>query len=231
MNIKIKQIIAIIIGALPVYVFNIYINITDNLNYKIDVVLFKYLGMVLLATIFLFILNKYFLKKTIKEYSVLKSTFLYDIGIGFLILISYYFLLSLGQITYWRWIGEPIDQSELFLMVDNIFSNWFYTILLAGPFVIITQGFWVVSLAFMLQNLWSFRDDKTWHWIFIFIVSIFTAFINMHNGIPGVIFWFSVILTTSIFYYKYRRVIPVLLAFLLFQWFDLISLWYYLSNH
>lgn len=230
MDFKIKQIIAISIGVLPVYSFNIYINLTDNLIYKIDEVLYKYLGMVLLAIILLFILNKYLLNRTIKEYNVLESSFLLDMGFGFLILIAYYFLLSLGQITYWRWIGHTIDQSQLLSMIENIFSNRLHTIILTGPFVIITQGFWLISLIFLLHNLWSLYNNKIWHWIVIIFASTLSAFTNLNNGISGAIFWFTIILTTCVFYYRYRRVIPGLLAFLLFQWFDIVSLWYYFSS-
>jgi len=231
MGIRTKQILAIIIGVSPLYVINIYANISDKLNYTPEIVLGKYLVFAVLVLGLILSLNWFLLQKTFKAFNQHKSTVLHDVAMAFLLLILYYFLLSLGQITYIRWLNESIDQTEVLELARNIFANWFYTFALLGPFVIITQSTWVISSAFVLNNLWDLTKNKTWHWVIIISLASIISLVNFHNGIQGVIFWFSINLTVNIFYYKYRRVTPLLIAFFIFQWFDFIGLWFYLEGN
>ena len=213
MGIKTKQILAVLIGVLPLYIINIYANVTDNIAYLPEVVLLKYPAFVALVLLIVFLLNKFLLKKELSVFNQYKSTFLYDIAIAFLFLITYYFLLSLSQISYTRWLNENVDQTAVFDLARNIYANWFYTSLLFGPFVLLTQSAWVISSAFTLNNLWDLTNSKTGHWIIIVLLAAVISFVNYHNGIQGVIFWFTINLAANIFYYNYRRATPLLIAF------------------
>ena len=171
MGIKTKQILAVLIGVLPLYIINIYANVTDNIAYLPEVVLLKYPAFVALVLLIVFLLNKFLLKKELSVFNQYKSTFLYDIAIAFLFLITYYFLLSLSQISYTRWLNENVDQTAVFDLARNIYANWFYTSLL---FIIISSPPYLNAEDLFLIFLFSYSP------------SVFFSHLHLWNFLPEV---------------------------------------------
>ncbi len=212
------NLLSIIIGVLPIYLFIIYIKLTeDNTPSLFDILgwqlIISALGIFIIIT-----LNKYLLGKRIGDFSPQRASCLLDLSVAFLLLICCYFIDTIGALTYFNWIEiVEVDKSWVFELMNRIFSNPFYIALFLGPVIWIGQMFLEMSRSFLLQCLWSFSNNKLWSWTVIIASAAFISLLNIDNGATSVLSGFFISCTFNTAYYKYRRLSPLIIASILYQ--------------
>ena len=224
---SIRNIIAISVIVIPFYLAAILEKAFGEVDFSIDGIFGMYLLYTFLGLLTIYFTNKYLLNKNLKVFASSKGSFIIDISLAFLLLIFIFFIMSLGNITYGRWLPTDPDRENIVNILKDIFSDPTYTIFLLGPFIWVTEGFMAISRAFILNNLWELKPNKTWAWTSIVITAMFCSLVQINNGIPGMLNWFFIFLATNTLYYKYRRVYPIIIAGILLQTIELIGFWVY----
>ncbi|RLD76798.1 MAG: hypothetical protein DRJ07_15700, partial [Bacteroidetes bacterium] len=112
-------------------------------------------------------------------------------------------------------------------LLNKIFSNNLYAIIMVGPFNLLNEFFAVLSLAFILNNLWEISNKRYWIWTSILIASLLFTLLQIDHGIPSMINTFIIIGISNYIYFRYRRIYPLFIAGIIYQTIDLISFWIY----
>ena len=171
--------------------------------------------------------NKYLLKNSLKVFVPAQKKFIYDIVLAFLLLGTFYYIQSLGKISYAHWIAQEVDRTVIAELLNKIFSNFIHGIIIIGPFTWSNQAFAVVSLAFLLNNLWEINTSKAWVWISILAAAILFSLLQIDNGWSAVINSLLLVSFSNSVYYHYRSIWPLFMAGTLFQTIDLATWWIY----
>lgn len=224
MNKSIRNIISILIIVI-IYATAIFEKIYGTIDFSIQSLFGKYMLYTVLGILLVFIINKYFLKNSLEVFASKKGSVLLDIALGFLLLVIMYLVSNIGRVTYARLFVTNIDRSEMVNTLNQIFSSPFYTVLLLGPFIWLTEIFMVISRSFLLNNLWELNSNKGWIWGTIFGTAILCSFTQIDNGIPNVINYFVIFAASNILYFKYRRVFPLIIAGILLQTIQFAVFW------
>ena len=218
------NLLSIIVGVLPIYLFIIIIKIVGENKPSI----FDVLGWQLIISVFgifiIIVLNKYLLKKRLADFSPQRAPFLLDLSVAFLLLISIYLIHSISALTFYKWIiVAEANNSWLFELMNAIFANPSYTILFFGPVIWIGQIFLELSRSFLLKCLWSFSNNKLWNWTAIIVSAAFISLLNIDSGAPSVLSGFLISLLFNTAYFQYRRISPLIIASILSQTISLLG--------
>ena len=228
MNSKTKNIIAVGIVVIPFYFSAFLQKILINQS---EIFVQKFLGIYMILSIFgisvILLTNKYLLKNKWSVFATPKGRVIIDISLGFLLLSFMYFINSLGNITYFKWIPTDVDRSIMINLLKEIFSNKLYAMIMVGPFNWLNEIFAVLSIVFILNNLWQISNKKHWIWISIIGTAMLFTLLQIDQGIPSMINTFLIISFSTFIYYKYRSIYPLLIAGILYQTIDLIRFWIY----
>ena len=224
---SIRNIIAIFIIVVPFYLFAIYEKWMGDIEFLIQILFVNNLFFLIIGLLIIFLINKYLLKNSLKVFISDKGSLLIDVSLAFLILIIIFFIYGIGKVTYGILFPFQRDLTDIFNTLRQIFSNPFYTLVMIGPFIWISEGFLAISRAFILNNLWELNEKKYFVWISIFSTALLFSFTQIDNGIPAMINWFLIFSLTNYIYYKYRRVLPLMLAGIMLQSIEIITAWIY----
>ena len=214
------------IAVLPVYLYVIVEKIAGRFHYSVFSLLVWQLLIISAGILWLMIINKYILKKSIKDLSPGSGTLLLDISVGFLLLISVYLLDTAGRLSYYQWITETTpDRTVLIQSLKTIAANPYYSIVWLGPVTLLGQLFLELSRTVFLKNFWDSINHPFWNWLVILFFAILLCLLSVNRGWTGMISGFSIALLFNITYYKYRRLLPLILASILFQYLRMLGFW------
>jgi len=221
---SIRNIISVIIIVI-IYVDTFYSNFTGFPEITINNLFGKYLWLSIFSLLLIYILNKYFLKNSLRVFLSKKGSFLLDISFSFLLLVTSYFVFNIGAATYGQLFVLEIDRSSMFKTLGEVFSKPIYIFLFFGPFIWFSEMFLAFSQAFILNNLWEINSNKFWVWATIIFTALLCSLTQIHNGIPSVINYFILYLVMNVLYHKYRRVTPLILSRVLLQTIQMAVVW------
>ncbi len=228
MNRKTKNILAVGIIVIPFYLSAF---LQKSIINQSEIYVQKFLGIYMLLSFLgisvILLTNKYFLKNKWEVFASPKGKIIIDVTLAFLLLSIMYFINSLGNITYFRWIPTDVDRTAIINLLNKIFSNNLYAIIMVGPFNLLNEFFAVLSLAFILNNLWEISNKRYWIWTSILIASLLFTLLQIDHGIPSMINTFIIIGISNYIYFRYRRIYPLFIAGIIYQTIDLISFWIY----
>lgn len=219
MNYKIRSILAICIGILPISVIMIWYRLTQTETFTTsDMLLYPLLfggGNILL----ILALNKYLLKGKISDFNRGKGNWYKDIFTGLTLTIIYFLLLFIerGLFTTILPQGQPPSQETINMMI-GLTSNPILLAIWLGPVVWIGVAlFEELSRSFFLNCLWALTKSKSWQIVSIFIVSIIISTIHLYQGAFGIVSISLQGLVIGLYYYKYRRLLPLIISHALYD--------------
>lgn len=186
-----------------------------------------YMFLSILGIAIVLLLNKFFLKNSLSVFFSGKRKIIFDISLAFLLLGAFYFIQSLSRVSYGNWIIVNVDRSAMANLLNSIFSNFIHGTIIVGPFIWLNEAFGVLSLAFILNNLWAINNTKNWNRFSILFAAFLFSLLQINNGIPAVIDSMLLVTFSNFIYYHYRSVLPLFIAATAFQTIDLISYWVY----
>lgn len=228
MNKATKHILAVLVIVIPFYLSAILQKILLNQE---DTLAEEFLGYYMLLNALgiasVLLVNKFFLKNGFKVFLSPDRKTIYDIVLGLFLLGAFYFIQSLEQISYGHWIRHEVDRSAITKLLNTVFSNVLHGVIIIGPFTWLNQAFAVLSLAFILNNLWELSRSKSGVVFSILFTSCIFSSLQINNGIPVIISSLILVAISNTIYYKYRSIVPLFIAAILFQTIDLITYWIY----
>jgi len=219
MSEKIKNILAICIGILPIYVLIIWYRLT----YTQDFTLFEMLMYPLLFgggnILLILILNKYLLNKNLGDFNSGKGKWFRDIISGLILTILYFLLMFLERSILIPLLpaADPPSQEIIRLMTDLAHNPILLAVWL-GPVVWIGVAlFEEISRTFFLNCLWRLSGHKAWEIISILIVSFLVGFVHLYQGYFGIISVSIQGILIGFYYYQFRRIFPLIISHALYD--------------
>lgn len=224
-----KHLIALAVVVLPFYLTAILQKVlfTDE-QILVEEYLAYYMLLGIAGISVVLLANKFILKNTLHVFRSPDSKVLIELALAGGILSVFYLLKSIEDVSYGMWWSRVVDRTAIDALFSKIFDNTLYSFVIIGPFSWINEGFTALSVGFILINLWALHTKKTWVWISIALTAILFALAQLNNGIPEMINSFLIIAFSAYIFYKYRSILPLLLASILHQSIELASYWYYL---
>jgi len=217
MRINLRRVLAVLIGILPLIIFIIINKVNDYGNASASAFLVNYLIVSLLGLFFLFVIIKYFLNDKLNSYFQFKGSYLMEISLIFLLLISVYLIYSIGGISYSKWISNGIGRSHPLGIFQNMFSHPFFAFLVLGNINCIVYLFIEGTRIFLLKNIIDYSKSKVWIWGLIIFIALLFSLIYADQGLSGMISGLVISLLFNSVYYLYRRPYPLIITSLLIQ--------------
>ena len=215
MNKAIKNIIAISIAILPINIIMIWYRLTQNENFTTtDMTVYPLLfggGSIIL----ILLLNKFLLKDTFKEtFNSGKGTWYWDILIGVGLTIIYFVMFFVERATLYQWIpNRNPPNTELIDVMADLANSPMLMVIWFGPVLWIGIAlFEELSRTFLLKTLWNVNDNKDWQILAIFLASTLIGVVHLYQGMAGIISIGLKSLVVSFYFYKYRRLLPLIIS-------------------
>jgi membrane protease YdiL (CAAX protease family) len=210
-----KNMLAICIAILPINIIMIWYRLTQTENFTTtDMTVYPLLfggG----TSILILLLNKYLIKYTFKEtFNSGKGIWYSDILIGIGLAVIYFAMFFLERATLYQWIpnNNPPNTELIDVMMDLANSPmlmviWFGPVLWIGIAL-----FEELSRTFLLKTLWNMNKNKDWHVTAIMLASALIGLVHSYQGAAGIISIALKSVVISFYFYKYRRILPLIIA-------------------
>ncbi len=215
MNKAIRNILAISIAILPINIIMIWYRLTQTENFStIDMTVYPLLfggGTILL----ILLLNKYLIKDTFKEtFNSGKGVWYSDILIGIGLTVIYFGLFFLSRATLYQWIpNHNPPNTELINTMIDLANSPMLMVIWFGPVLWIGISlFEELSRTFLLKCLWNINDNKNWQIAAIILASSLIGAVHLYQGLAGIISIGIKGLVAGFYFYKYRRLFPLIIA-------------------
>lgn len=220
MNKKFSNIISICIAILPINLIMIWYRLTQTENFSTsDMFIYPMIfGGVSIALILL--LNKYVVKDTFKAtFNIGKGNWYKDVFSGVILAAISFFLFFVERQTLMLWLPNNNQaSSEVVDVLINIAHNPLLLILWFGPVLWIGIAlFEELSRVFLLKCLMNISNNKNWHFVAILLTSILIGSVHLYQGLAGVIGIGIKSIIFCIYYYRYRRILPLIISHVLYD--------------
>ncbi len=219
MNQTLKNLLAIAVGILPINVIMIWYRLTQTDTFTtIDMLVYPLLfggGNIVL----ILVLNKFLLKQKIKDFNPGSGKWYWDITAGIILTIIYFGLLIIEQKTITDYLpqAKPASQELINLLVD-LANNPVLLAIWLGPVVWIGVAlFEELQRIFFLNCLWKLSGNHYWQLFTIFLVSVIWGVAHLYQGTFGIISVSIQGLVMSLYYYRYRRIWPLIVSHALYD--------------
>lgn len=225
MSNSLKNIMAICIGILPINIIMIWYRLTTTEGFTTgDMLVYPMLfggGNIIL----ILSLNKYLLKAKLNDFNRGKGKWHWDILVGLLLTLIYFLLILIEQRTISKILpkGQPPPNEIINLMIDLAHNPVLLAIWL-GPVVWIGVAlFEELSRTFFLNCLWRLSNNKSWEFLSILLVSINAGFMHLYQGSFGIISTGIQGLIIGLYYYKFKRILPLIISHALYDSIQIIT--------
>lgn len=219
MSQKLKSILAICIGILPVNIIMIWYRLTQTESFSIsDMLLYPLIigtGIILL----ILALNKYLLKENTRVFNPGKGKWYWDIIVGFLLTAIYFIFVVIERATIAPILpqGNPPSQEVLDLMI-NLANNPILLMIWLGPVVWIGVAlFEELQRIFFMNCLWNLSNNKNWEIFTVILVAVTWGVVHLYQGAFGIISVSIQGLVMGFFFYKYKRIWPLIISHALYD--------------
>jgi len=223
MNRVLRNIVAISIAILPINIIMIWYRLTQTEDFSTtDMTVYPLLfggGTVIL----ILLLNKYLLKDTFKEtFNSGKGTWYWDILIGIGLTVIYFAMFFLERATLYQWIpNNNPPNSELINTMIDIANNPLLLVVWFGPVLWVGIAlFEELSRTFLLKSLWNINENQNWQITAILLASTLIGVVHIYQGTAGMIAIGLKSVIVSLYFFKYRRLLPLIISHGLYDGFQ-----------
>jgi len=215
MNKILRNIFAVSIAILPINLIMIWYRLTQTENFSTtDMIVYPLLfggGSIVL----ILLLNKYLLNENFKAtFNSGKGTWYWDVLIGLGLTAIYFAMFFAERATLMQWLprNNPPNTELINVMID-LANNPLLMIIWFGPVLWIGIAiFEELSRTFLLKCLWNTSNNKNWHIAVIFLASTLIGITHLYQGLYGIISIGLKSVVVSLYFYKYRRLLPLILS-------------------
>ena len=220
MNNTLRNILAISIAILPINIIMIWYRLTQTENFSTtDMIVYPLLfgGGI---SILIWLLNKYLVKASFKDtFNSGKGIWYWDILAGFGLTAVYFAMFYLERATLYRWIPHHNrPNTELIDTMVDLANNPLLLFVWFGPVSWIGIAlFEELSRVFLLKCLWNLYENINWHITVIFLASALIGLAHLYQGTAGIISIALKSVIMSFYFYKYRRLLPLIISHALYD--------------
>ncbi len=220
MNKTLRNILAISIAILPVNIVMIWYRLTQTENFSTtDMTIYPIIiggGISLL----IILLNRYLIESSFKQtFNSGKGIWYIDILTGIGLTAVYFIMFFIERATLYQWIpnNNPPNRELINTMID-LANNPLLMVIWFGPVLWIGIAlFEELSRVFMLKCLWNVNNNKGWHTIVILLTSMLIGVSHLYQGTAGIISIGLKSVVICIYFYKYRRLLPLIISHALYD--------------
>ena len=210
-----RNILAICIAILPINLIMIWYRLTQTENFStFDMTVYPLLfggGTIIL----ILALNKYLVRDSFTEtFNSGKGTWYLDILIGLGLTVIYFVMFFVERATLYQWLpGGSAPNNEFINTMIDIANSPLLLVIWFGPVLWIGVAlFEELSRTFLLKCLWNLRENTNWHVVAIILASALIGLVHVYQGSAGVISIGLQSVVVSFYFYKYRRLLPLIIA-------------------
>jgi membrane protease YdiL (CAAX protease family) len=213
----VKRIIALIIIVLIPVVIMIWLRNHLSTGFASSELIKFPLIFGITGIIIIYAVKRYFLNENIRDFNKSKGSILKDLLLGLTLAVVYFILFFIFRITLSNILSFNQNTELLNLMID-MRENPFLIILWFGPVLVIGIAmFEELMRAFTLTILWDLNNSKLWIYISIIISATITGLTHWSQGSYGIVTIGLKSIITGLFYLKYRRLLPLIVAHILYD--------------
>ncbi len=216
----IRHLLAISIAVLPIHLYMIWYRLNQTEGFSVSDMLIYPLVFGGGSVLLILLLNRYLLR------SSFKATFNEGVGrlgmdtlIGFGLTAIYFAMFFLDRITIYRWIprnGPP--NTEILDVLAQLANDPVMMLVWFGPVLWIGIAlFEELSRVLLLKSLWTISSNKNWEIAVILLTSTLIGFAHIYQGMAGVISIGLKSIVMCVFFYKYRRIFPLIVSHVLYD--------------
>lgn len=167
--------------------------------------------------IILLLLKKYFLKESLKDFNSGKGHLVKDWMWALGLTLVYFILFYFERATLIGVLEFRSNEELLGLMLDMrekpvLIVLWFVLVLWIGIAL-----YEELIRVFMLTSLWKFSSHKIWTFSVILVTSILIGLTHRSQGSYGIVTIAVKSIVACFFFYKYRRLAPLVIAHALYD--------------
>lgn len=165
----------------------------------------------------LYLLKRFYLKEKFTEFNSGKGKWTTDILWGLALTTIYFILFYVERLTLSNILSFNSNMELLGLMLDMrkspiLLVIWF------GPVLWIGIALYEELIrVFILSSLWKFSNKQVWSILVIIISALIIGFAHWSQGSYGIVTIGIKSIISGLFFYKYRRLFPLVIAHVLYD--------------
>jgi len=169
------------------------------------------------SILMLYLLKKHFLKEELTEFNSGAGKWTTDILWGLGLTVIYFILFYVERLTFSNVLRSTSNVELLGLMLDMredpvLLVIWF------GPVLWIGIALYEELIrVFLLTSFWKFSNKKLWIITSILMASLIIGFAHWSQGSYGIVTISIKSVVAGIFFYKYKRLFPLVIAHVLYD--------------
>jgi len=169
------------------------------------------------SIVVLYFLKKYFLKEPLSDFNSEKGNWRTDILWGFALATVYFILFYVERLTLINYLEFNSNPELMGLMLDMREHPWLLA-LWFGPVLWIGIALYEELIrVFILTSLWKFSKNIWWAVVVILIASAIIGLAHWNQGSYGMVTIGIKSVVSGFFFYKYRRILPLVIAHVLYD--------------
>ena len=165
----------------------------------------------------LYLLKRYYLKESISDFNSGKGKWTTDILWGLALTIIYFILFYIERITLSNLLSFNPNMELLGLMLD-LRKSPLLLVIWFGPVLWIGIALYEELIrVFILTSLWKFSNQLIWSISVIMISALIIGFAHWSQGSYGIVTIAIKSMVSGLFFYRYRRLLPLVIAHVLYD--------------
>jgi len=165
----------------------------------------------------LYILKRYFLKEDLREFNSGSGEWMSDIVWGMGLAMVYFCLFYIERLTLSNLLSFHSNSELLGLMLD-MRQNPLIMALFFGPVLWIGIALYEeVIRIFILTELWKWKKARLWDFVVILLSAVLIGLVHWSQGLYGIVTIAIKGLISGIYFYKKRRIMPLVYAHVLYD--------------
>ncbi len=165
----------------------------------------------------IYMLKRYYLKESLSEFNFGIGRWTTDIIWGFTLGAIYFVLFQFERLTLTNLLSFRSNGELLGLMLD-MRSNPMLIAIWFGPVLWIGIALYEELIrVFILSSLWKFSDSRFWSVVVIVMSAVIIGLAHWSQGSYGMVTIGIKSLASGFFFYKYRRLLPLVIAHALYD--------------
>ena len=214
---KLRSIIALSIVVFIPFGLMIWIRIHQSTGFASTELIIYPLLFGGLSIAVLFLLKKFFLKEKLSDFNSKPGSWFTDIGWGLVLTLIYFILFFVERVMLSDVLQFRSNEELLGLMLDMRESP-FLMILFFGPVLWIGVALYEELIrVFILTSLWKWSDKLSWCMLVIFFSAVIIGLTHWSQGSYGVVTIGIKSLVSGYYFYKKRRLMPLVYAHVLYD--------------
>jgi membrane protease YdiL (CAAX protease family) len=224
------QILMIVIGVLPPFVFTFVMHTSRKQPYSLAEMMLYPLLVGSGALIWILFVYRKFCRKSPKNLNRKAGMIWTDIGGGLILTAIFVLLAFVNRFTIYQWLPSR-SSGHMGILMEGLADNPLLALLWLGPVVWVgVAGFEEVSRTFVLDRLWMAWPGRTGAWLAILFSSLLMSAVHLYQGTAGMVSVGIMSFIASIFYYKFGRIWPLIISHALYDSFWIIFILIRIGN-